>query len=293
MLPIIFSLGPITIYSYGLLLFLGFLFGLFVIWKRSREESFEEEEVFDAVVISNLYAIVGARVIYILLNFQSFGPDVIAFFNLIGKPGFSLFGGLAGGILGLALQTNKRKWDFFEFSDIVSLGLTLTFVLGWLGSFLNGTSPGIETQSPLGLTFPGVYQKRHPVQLYFMILYLILFVYLWWAEGKYRTFEWYSQGKSGAKPGFLFFSFLLFSGLFGLILSPLIPAQFVVLGLSISTWLWIIIIIIGSLGIYLRSGRNLTRDIGNFKNISERNQNRRTRKRPRKSYKRLGTDVLD
>lgn len=293
MLPVLFSLGPITIYSYGIFLFLGFLFGLFVIWKRSREENFEEEKVFDTILIISLYALLGARLIYVFSNFSSFGGNLLYWINLIGKPGFSLFGALGGGIAGLIIETRKRKWDFFEFSDIVAVGLSLTLMFGWLGSFLNGTSPGIETNSPLGITFTGVYQKRHPVQLYFTVLYLFLFIYLWWAEGKYRTFQWYSGGKSGARPGFLFFNLLFFSGLFGVLLAPLIPDGLVLLSLSLSTWLWLSIMVSGGLGLYLRTGRNIKKDISSLKTKTDRRSQLRTRRKRRARGRRLGTDILN
>jgi len=292
MLPVFFSLGPITVYSYGVMLFLGFLLGLFIIWKRSREENFEEEQVFDAIMMISLYALAGARLVYVILNFSAFGANVLSWINIIGKPGFSLFGALGGGIAGLYLQNLKRKWDFFEFADIVAVGLSLIFTLGWLGAFLNGTSPGIETDSPLGVTFAGVYQKRFPVQIYFSFLYLLLFIYLWWVEGKYRTFDWYSGGKSGAKPGFIFFSLLFSSGLFGVLLSPLMPDQAIILGISSTAWAWTIILLVGLLGIYLRSGRNLSTDINQVVSKTERSQKRRKRLRQRKKIRKLGSDIF-
>ena len=293
MLPVLLSIGPITIYSYGVFLFFGFLFGLFVIWKRSREEHFEEDQIFDSILATGLYALLGARIVYIFFHFNLFGLNPLSWLNLIGKPGFSVFGALIGGFLAAFLQTKKRKWNFFEFADILILGATLTYVFGWLGAFLNGSSVGIVTESFVGGAFQGVYDQRHPVQLYGVILYLVLFIYLWWVEGKYRTFEWYSGGKAGAKEGFIFFNFFLFSGFIGIILTVFTQATISLLGLSIDIWLYTTMLFVGLVGLYRRSGRELRKDLQNLGGSKERIKRikAKERRRLRKKVSKI-TDIL-
>lgn len=293
MLPVLFSFGPITIYSFGLFLFLGFIAGLFVIWKRSREENFEEDKIFDAVIYTALLAIIGSRLVYVLFNLGAFGFNLISWINLIGKPGFSLIGAFLGALAGLIVQANKKKWDFYEFSDIVVLGANLMFVFGWFGAFLNGTGYGIETESFLGVSFNGLYDKRHPVQLYSLLLYLASFIYLWWAESKYRTFDWYSRGKGGAKPGFILYSFIILSGIFGLVTNVLSPQSAHFAGLGVGIWLWSLIFLAGLIGLYLRSGRNLQKDFQGVKRQSRGVKKREQLRQRRMRQRNIGKDILN
>ncbi len=295
MLPVIFRFGPVVLYSFGLMLFLGFLSSLFIVWKKTREEYYEEEEVFDVLVSSGLWALLGARALYILINFSSFGWDGVAWFNIFGKPGFALFGAMIAGGLGIFFQTKKRKWDFFEFTDLLVIGLSLLMTFGWLGAFLNGSGFGLPTESIVGVRFVGMFDKRHPVQLYSLILYLLLFLYLLWVEGKYRTFEWYRAGKSGVRSGFLVFNYMLFSGLIGIVSSVFSPATFHVLDVSLDAWLWLILVIWGIVGLYMRSGRNFSKDMESIvgkKSKKKVRLEKREMGRRRERITNIGDDIL-
>lgn len=255
MQPVLISIGPLTVYSFGVFAFLGFLLGMFVVWKKGREQRFEEEALFDAILASCLMALVGARTLYILLHMESFGGQVLAWLNLIGRPGLSLLGGMVGGAIGLWWQARKRKWDFLEFTDLVVIAVSLAFVFGWFGAFLNGSGYGVPTDLPIGVRFPGLYDQRHPIQLYALFAHLFLFAFLWWAESRYRTFGWYTAGKSTVRSGFLTFSYLFFSGLMGVVFSLLSESSVVAFGIGWDGFVWTLAVFIGVMGVYLRSGR--------------------------------------
>jgi prolipoprotein diacylglyceryltransferase len=240
------------------------LLALFVIWKKTSEEHFEEDEVVDTILATGLWALVGARVIYILFHLDQFGLNLIWWLNWLGKPGFAFLGGLLGGVAAIYFQTKKRKWDFYKFIDLVTAGLALMLVFGWLGSFLNGSNFGLPTESIVGVRFVGMFDKRLPVQLFASGLYLLLFGYLVWVEGKYRTFDWYRAGKSGVRPGFLVFSFTMVMGAIELLVAWLSPPDLVVAGVGWDRWFWIIFVLLGAGGLYWRSGRELARDLKNI-----------------------------
>lgn len=294
MLPVIFSVGPVTIYSFGLFLFLGFISALFIIWKRSREEHYDEEKIYDAVLFTALTALIGARAIYIIFHSEFFATNILSWINLIGQPGLSLMGALIGGGIGLAIKTKTQKWDFFALADIFVLGVNLMLFFGWIGAFLNGSGVGKPTNSFLGVTFTGLYDKRHPVQLYATILYLFLFLFLWWSEGKYRTFEWYKASKSSTQSGFLTFSFFIFSGIIGLFISSLMPINLLLLGVKPESWLWATLTLIGLMGLYWRSGRALGADWLSLRQVvNSKDKNIDLRKQKRKVPLELGKDILE
>ena len=154
MLPILFSIGPIKIYSYGFFISLAFLVGSFVVWKRAKEEAYDEEKIFDALVLTVLFALLGARGYFILLNFQNFGFNFLKWIWLTRYAGLCFHGGLLGGILGLFLFTRREKWDFWQTADIAVFGLVLGQAIGRIGCFLNGCCFGVPTGSIFGIRFP-------------------------------------------------------------------------------------------------------------------------------------------
>lgn len=282
MLPVIFRLGPFTLYSFGLLLCLGFVLGLFVVWKKTREEHYDETEVFDVLLLACFWALVGARAIYLVLHASQYGWNVIDWFNIFGKPGFSFLGGLVGGFLSLWKETRKRKWDFYELLDFIVIGISLAMTFGWLGSFLNGSSFGLPTESIFGVRFVGMFDKRHPVQLYAALLYALFFFYLLWVESRFRTFDWYRAGKSGVKSGFLLFNFIWFLGISSIVITWFSPPVFVFWHIVFDWYLWGMMVLLGVIGLYSRSGRELSKEFGGLSLTKRRERVEKRRERRRK-----------
>lgn len=280
MLPVVFRFGPFTLYSFGLFVCLGLLFGMFVIWKKTREEHYDEADVFDVILSAGMWSLIGARIVYVVLHASQFGFNVLDWFNIFGKPGFSFLGGLVASWIALWRETKKRKWDFYEFTDFAVIGVTLALTFGWLGSFFNGSSLGLPTESVFGVRFAGMFDKRHPVQLYAFLLHSLFFGYLLWVEGRFRTFDWYRAGKSGVKSGFLLFNFVLFLGISNMLIAWFSPPIFVFRFVVLDWYVWGMMIVLGIVGLYARSGRELSREFSNlsFSRRRERVEKRRERR---------------
>jgi phosphatidylglycerol:prolipoprotein diacylglycerol transferase len=297
MLPVLIKLGPITIYSFGVFLFLAFFSGTFVIWKRGREENFDEESLFDMVLISSFWALVGARVAYILLSLERFGADIIAWFNIFGKAGLNSWGALVGGLAGVYWFSRKKKWDFFEITDVVVVGVVWAQVMGWIGSFLNGSGYGLPTNLPIGMNFPGLFDKRHPAQLYAAAADILLFIWLWWVEGKYRIFDWYRGEKTEVKAGFLMSSYLIGSGLIGLMMVGVSPGFVYWLGVDGRLVVSVVMLVFGLVVGYWRSGRELKEDMRRLTRIKIgvgriNGQKLKLRQREVKKRIKLGDDII-
>lgn len=255
MLSVIQILGLLRVYSFGLFLALAFLFGLFVFWKKGREEHFDEALLLDAAITACFWGFIGARVGFILVNFHVFGFNIFNWFSLFAYPGFIGIFGLIASIISLVLFSRKHKWDVYEVLDFGTLGLSIGLVFIFIGMFLNGSGFGNTTTLPIGMSFPGVFDRRHPVQIYEAILYVIVFVVLMKLELNYRAFLWYRAKKRSAQSGFLLACFLMFYGFIGLILSFVNQFQFVLFGVPIDPGISLLIIIVGISILYRRSGR--------------------------------------
>ncbi len=209
MWPTLISIGPLAIQSFGALIALGVFFGGFVLWYKAREEGFDEEAVMDSWLVSGLAGVVGGRLGYVLTHWQDFGLNWYKILFLTKFPGLAYEGVWLGAGLALLVFSLRKKWKVWEYLEIVVFGYLAVEVFGWLGSFLAGSSLGRPTDWWWGIGFPGVEQRRHPVQLLFLILMVILWLVLKKWEKQYRSFSWYQQKKGESQVGFVLAVYLI------------------------------------------------------------------------------------
>jgi prolipoprotein diacylglyceryltransferase len=137
------------------------------------------------------------------------------------------------------------------------MAISAGFIFIWLGAFFDGTNVGNPTRLPWGMNFPALFDRRHPIQLYGMLAYTLLFAFLAWVEPRYRTFNWYRDKKHSAQTGFLFCVACIVYGLVGAIFGLLSPPQLVVFGFPLDIPLRVVIFFYGLLLLYTRTGRPL------------------------------------
>lgn len=255
MLPIFDIFSVVRVYSFGLFLVLAFLFGLFIFWRKGREDHFDEGLLLDAGITASFWALVGARAGFILVNWQAFGFQVLKWVSLFAYPGYAGMFGIVSGFIALAVFARKHRWDTYKVLDFGVLGVSLAFVFLFLGMFLNGSGFGNPTTLLVGMQFPGVFDRRHPVQLYGALLYLVTFGVLMKLELEYRTFLWYRARKRSAQPGFLLACFVMAYGAINLVLALFRPVLFRVWGVPLDPFMNALIILLGMGILYNRSGR--------------------------------------
>lgn len=257
MYPVLFTLGPISINTLNVFLALAFLVSSFIFWKRGREEHYKEELIFDGFLLSGIVGVIFARIGFVVLHAGDFGLAINKWFDVLSYPGLSGTVGLVAMGLYLYRFAKNHKWDAFEILDFWSGAMALGLAVLQVGLFFDGGGSGLPTQLPIGVVFPGNFEARHPVQLYFAVFYLLLFIYLQWAEFNYRTFEWYRSGKKTAQTGFLISIAMISSGIVQVGLSFLkIPtAEF--FGVNIDQATGLLLFIAGLVLLYVRSGREL------------------------------------
>jgi prolipoprotein diacylglyceryltransferase len=235
----------------------GFIAAAFAFWRKAKEEHYHEEQVFDAFLLSSLVGLIAGRLGFVILHAAEFAAQPWRVFDMINSSGGNLVCGLIGASLYLNYYAKRKKWDAFEVLDFWFMALALGMVFVQLGNFLAGVGFGNETVLPWGMVFPGVFTKHHPAQLYALIFFVILYVYLQKVEYHYRTFMWYRAGKKTAQTGFLASVFLLATGIFMSLLQLIMPSQFMVNGISADLAFSVLMAVYGALLLYTRSGRSL------------------------------------
>ena len=253
--PTLLAFGPFTLKTFNLFMVLGFLTTAFVFWRRTREEHYREDDVFDGFLLATLVGLVTGRAGFILAHWADFGFNVAKWFNVFTFGGFAGLLGLVMATLYLALFAKRHHWDVFSLLDYWVTGLALGAFFVYLGLFFDSAGEGVATTLPWGVTFPGQLEPHHPVQLYWAGFFLALFIFLSWVEYRYRTFGWYRAGKKAAQTGFLTASFLIFLGLFSLAMTFVTASQLGFKGLRLDYYLAGSTFLAGILLMAVRSNR--------------------------------------
>ena len=118
MYPVAVQVGPITIFSFGLLLGVGFLLFTFLVFRSICKQYLDEEKVFDVIFLSTISGILGARAFYIIEHFDLFGLNFLYWVLINAKPGFSLWGGVGVSLAVFLITVKNRKLPQFQLLDI-------------------------------------------------------------------------------------------------------------------------------------------------------------------------------
>ena len=117
MYPILFQIGEISIYSYGVMIALGILVAALALYREAPREGINPDHVLEAIIVAAIAGLVGARLLYVILNFSSYkGRLLEAFFTRF--EGLSFYGAFIGGVLGVLLWARWRRVEFFKIADL-------------------------------------------------------------------------------------------------------------------------------------------------------------------------------
>ena len=117
MKPVLFSWGPLHLYSYGLCIALGVLLSIFLMKRRAAKEGFPgTEEVLDLSFVILVWGFLGARLFYVVQNFSYYATEPFKFFA-VWEGGLIFYGGALSAFLGLLLTARKRNMPFWKILD--------------------------------------------------------------------------------------------------------------------------------------------------------------------------------
>lgn len=146
----LFSIGPVTIHGYGLMIGIGIVLALIAGTYLAKKKGIDADELFNLTTISVIGGFACAKVLFCIVEWDSFVKNPL---GTLGSSGFVVYGGIIGGILLCALYCKIKKLPFWKYFDTVLPAVAIAQGFGRIGCFLAGCCYGRETDSFVGIAF--------------------------------------------------------------------------------------------------------------------------------------------
>ena len=224
MIPILFKLGPITIYSYGLMMALGFIAAYLLLAAECRRRKLSTDYATSIVLWGAIGGLAGARLWDVYDEFPHYAHHPLSI--VFSSSGFVWDGGFAGGLLAVYLVARRYGVRFLTTADMAAPAVLIGQAFGRMGCLLSGDGDwGLPTRMPWGMSFPnaivgwnsetvlkldahgqlvsGFYPgvRVQPTPIFEAALYIVIALFLLWAM---RNRHWIE--------GQAFYAFLVLAG---------------------------------------------------------------------------------
>ena len=165
MYPVLFRIGDFEVTSFGVLVAIGSLVGLWMFRRELRLSGLPDEGV-DAAVAGIIGGLAGAKLLWVL---EHLGEESVGDL-LLSRGGMSWFGGFAGGVLAGLMVMHRKRLPKVQVLAAATPALAVGHAIGRIGCFLVGDDYGRPTNLPWGIAFPEGLPPTavpvHPTQLY-------------------------------------------------------------------------------------------------------------------------------
>ncbi|MEK6673130.1 MAG: prolipoprotein diacylglyceryl transferase [Nitrospirota bacterium] len=172
MFPVLIKLGPLTLHTYGLLVAVGFLTGLFFAVRQAKRQGISSERILDLGFYILLAAIIGSRLLFVATTPEHYLSHPLEIFK-IWEGGLVFYGGLIFAVPVAVWYMNRHGLDKWTMADIFAPSIAIGHAIGRLGCFSAGCCYGAPAEGlPWAVTFlhPETLATRgvplHPAQIY-------------------------------------------------------------------------------------------------------------------------------
>jgi phosphatidylglycerol---prolipoprotein diacylglyceryl transferase len=191
MYPEIYRIGPLVIRSYGIMLAISFIIGIYYAAYRGKKQDYKENDIMDIGLVILIASIVGSRLYYVMFHLAEYQDNLWRVFAIY-EGGLSMYGGVILAIICGFTFMKIRKLPWWQTADILTIPMALGFSLTRIGCFFNGCCFGMPGDSYLCMVFPpnsaagSVFpdQHIHPTQLYEAAYSFLIFAILYFWEKK-------------------------------------------------------------------------------------------------------------
>ena len=257
--PVAFNLFGKPIYWYGVLITFGVILGLYATYINTKQTKGRVlfEDITDAFLYAFPLAIIGARLYYVVFEWQQYNSlkDIIDFRS----GGLAIHGGLIGAAIGVLIYTKVKKKslkEILDMADATAPGLILGQAIGRWGNFMNMEAHGGPVSLEFISKFPEFIQKGmyingvyyHPTFLYESIWNIIVFIILMYIFKK----------RQENNEGIVLYSYMILYSIGRFFIEGLRTDSLMILGLRQAQLISIAMILLGIFLIYLTRKKNKT-----------------------------------
>ena len=187
--------GPFTLHTYGVLLAIAFLAGLWVASRQAKRAGMDPSRITDMAVWVLIAGLLGAKLLLVLVDWRYFTTNPGQLMSIF-QSGGVFYGGLIGGILVAWWYARRHHLPGWQTADVLAPGVILGQAIGRLGCFAAGCCWGAPAQVPWAVSFTDVYSARavgtpldnplHPSQVYESLAAFLIFFFLLWLAPRKR-----------------------------------------------------------------------------------------------------------
>ncbi len=181
MYPILFKIGPITVYSYGVMIALAAIVCSILLARDAKKLKIPSDIIYDFMFWVVAWGILGARVFYVILLWDYFSQNLLETIMIM-HGGLAWQGGLIGGFVSGIWFVKNKKISLRQFMDMAAPYIALGQAIGRIGCFFNGCCFGKPVA--WGIYFPAHQDRLHPTQLYETAGLFVAFVILKFSQKK-------------------------------------------------------------------------------------------------------------
>lgn len=183
--PDLFTIGPITVRWYGLLIAIAVLIGVTISQALAQKRNVDPEKIGDLLLWVVPSAIICARIYYVFFEWPSYAGQPLRMIA-IWEGGIAIHGAIIGGTLATWFFAKANRLSFWQLCDFVAPSLILGQAIGRWGNFFNSEAFGAPTEVPWKLFIPAPNRPAgylsseyfHPTFLYESIWNLGVFALL-------------------------------------------------------------------------------------------------------------------
>ncbi len=152
MKPVLFSLGPLDVHGYGLMIAIGLYLCITLAEKDAPRKGLDKEMVFPLLMFCILGGLVGAKVLFWITILDEIIANPAVLLDLSG--GFVVYGAIIGAVVTAYIFCKVKKLDLLDYLDLIIPFAALAQAIGRIGCFLAGCCYGIEYSGFGAVHFP-------------------------------------------------------------------------------------------------------------------------------------------
>lgn len=193
MYPILLQFGHFELRTYGVIVALSFLAGLWLSKKEAGRIGLDPASVDNFAFYALLGGILGARIYFILFSDPVFYLKNPLEILAIWHGGIGVIGSLAGGFIVAVWYCRKMRIPLLKFADILAPAVALGQTLGQFACLANGDSAGKPTDLPWAIIYTDPRSMAplnvplHPIEIYEMAAYFLVFLIVWTTRKRFKA----------------------------------------------------------------------------------------------------------